>query len=167
LNCLQQCNQTTQLVLDISDKSISQDLPLEELNCAVKEIQLQCSELSEKTFKKCMDIVLESIPDSLGAKETLLCDMVKDIFDETSEQCFLASDKIALDVLPIYEKIIGDCSKSSLECGMGIMGLEGRRNLIIEGLDKLQDSLIQSTVASSIEISDNILSTILSIKKRL
>jgi len=174
-NCLRYCSQTTQRVSEISEKSISQDFDFEELTAAVKEIQIQCEKLSEKTYQMCMDtsaaeeaagyvvdVDRAAAAAAAAVDEILLCDVVKEIFDKTSLQCCRASEQIALDVLPLYEKIIGDCSKKSLECAVEILGLEEGRNNI-DVFTELQDSLIQSTVTLSINTSDCILNTILSI----
>jgi len=163
-HCLLYCAQTTQKILEICDKSISQDLDFEELSAAVKGIQIQCEKMSDKTYQKCMDMTTKEAESTVaGPDESELCDLlVKEIFDKTSQQCYIASEQIALDVLPLYEKIIGDCTKKSLECAVEILGLVEAGNNI-EALTELQDRLIQSTVTSSIYTSDCILNTILSI----
>jgi hypothetical protein len=159
-DCLNLCSQTTKLVTDICDKSISSDVPVDHLTSVADDINQQCSELSALTFQQCMNTVLEPIPsrnilsEDLSIKVTGLC-------EETREDCFRASNQITLSVLPLFDDIVGRCSQTSSECVNTLLQLQYTS---IEGLSStLQDSLIQSTVMNSVSVSDSILTSILSI----
>jgi len=149
------------LVSNYSKFSISEDFQLGEINKASKNIGDHCSELSEKTFLMCMATSLESIPlSSLYGHD--LCNTYSDLSEVTFKECFKASDQIASDVLPLYEEIVGLCTRISNECAKDILNIK-EENYSLEGLDKLQNSLIESTVQSSLSVSDSVLSSILAI----
>jgi len=91
-----------------------------------------------------------------------LCNF-SDASEVTFKECSKASDQIASDVLPLYEEIIGLCTRISTECAKEIMSIKEDNSYSLEGLDKLQNSLIETTVQTSLEVSDSILSSILAI----
>jgi len=160
-NCLEQSDQMVQLVSNYSKFSISEDFQLAEIDKASKNIGDYCSELSEKTFLMCMATSLESVP--LGSFYGHdLCNF-SDASEVTFKECSKASDQIASDVLPLYEEIIGLCTRISTECAKEIMSIKEDNSYSLEGLDKLQNSLIETTVQTSLEVSDSILSSILAI----
>jgi hypothetical protein len=161
-NCIQQSDQMVQLVSNYSKFSVSEDFQLAEINKASKNIEDYCSELSEKTFMKCMATSLESVPLSSEYGNDL-CSNFSDASEVTFHECSRASDQIALGVLPLYEEIIGLCTRTSTECAKEILNLKEDDYNSLEGLDKLQNSLIESTVQSSLLVSDSILSSILAI----
>jgi hypothetical protein len=161
-NCIQQSDQMVQLVSNYSKFSVSEDFQLAEINKASKNIGEYCSELSEKTFMKCMATSLESVPLSSEYGHDL-CSNFSDASEVTFYECSRASDQIALDVLPLYEEIIGLCTRTSTECVKEILNLKEDDYNSLAGLDKLQNSLIESTVQSSLLVSDSILSSILAI----
>jgi len=152
------------LVSNYSKFSVTEDFQLAEMNKASKNIGECCSELSEKTFLMCMATSLESIPLSTLYGRGYLCNELSDASEVTFNACSRASDQIALDVLPLYEEIIGLCTRTSIDCATGIMNLKKADNSVsLAGLDKLQNSLIESTVQSSLLVSDSILLSILAI----
>jgi hypothetical protein len=161
-NCLEQSDQMVQLVSNFSKFSVSEGFQLAEIDKASKNIGDYCSELSEKTFLMCMATTLESVPlSSIYGHD--LCTNFSDASEVTFKECSKASDQIASDVLPLYEEIIGLCTRTSTECAKEILNLKEDDYNSLEGLDKLQNSLIESTVQSSLLVSDSILSSILAI----
>jgi hypothetical protein len=162
VNNLKRSDQMIQLVSMFSRISIGEDFQLAEMNKASNNIGEYCSELSEETFLKCMATSLESVPfGSFYGHD--LCNTFSDASEVTFSECSKASDQTALDVLPLYEEIIGLCTRTSIECAKEIMNIKESNYLSLEGLDKLQNSLIESTVQSSLLVSDSILSSILAI----
>jgi len=129
---------------------------------SIADKNLQYSELSELTYQQCMNTSLAPVSYA-KTNEEFICTMVNGRFEETRDECYRVSDLIALGVEPVFEDIVGRCSQTSNECANGLIQLGCTDSHDYGLVSDLQDVLIQSTVLSSVSVSDSILSCIMSI----